>query len=173
MINLNRVKMATIYILIIIREKLLWAQLKFGELWCVPTVLPSTYDACLLLIVFIVSKVSKVLLIRALANPGLRGAIAYALALNLADQGSKFASREMIGVLSTTTLIIVLFTILVFGGSTLPLLKCLSKGSHGSDLTLSKTEDVGVAPAMSPDQEELPEPITQIKHQWFLMLDYR
>jgi len=103
---------------------------------------------------------------------GLRGAIAYALALNLVDQGSKFASNEVIQVLSTTTLVIVLFTIIVFGGSTLPLLKCLSKGSKGSDLTLSKTEDVGVAPAETSEETDLPDPVTQ-RHQWFMMLDYR
>lgn len=54
---------------------------------------------------------------------GLRGAIAYALALNLADHGEKFGSAEVISVLDTTTLIIVLFTIIVCGGSTLPILK--------------------------------------------------
>ncbi len=103
---------------------------------------------------------------------GLRGAIAYALALNLVDQGNKFASPEVIQVLCTTTLVIVLFTILVFGGSTLPLLRCLSKGSKGSDLTLSKTEDVGVAPANTSDEVDMPEPVAQ-RHQWFMMLDYR
>nr|CAG4634702.1 EOG090X03SL [Alona affinis] len=50
---------------------------------------------------------------------GLRGAIAYALSLHL-----EFAT-ETRRVLVTTTLIIVLFTILILGGSTMPLLKCL------------------------------------------------
>lgn len=104
---------------------------------------------------------------------GLRGAIAYALALNLIDQGSKFASREVIEVLSTTTLIIVLFTIIVFGGSTLPILRCLSKGSQGSGLTLSKTEDVGVAPATTTEEQDGAFPVPREKHQWFLRLDYR
>ena len=54
---------------------------------------------------------------------GLRGAIAYALALNLADQGEAFGSAKVISVLDTTTLLIVLFTIIVCGGSTLPILK--------------------------------------------------
>ena len=48
---------------------------------------------------------------------GLRGAIAFALSINLDfDQDKRH-------VLITTTLIIVLFTLLVLGGSTLPLLK--------------------------------------------------
>lgn len=50
---------------------------------------------------------------------GLRGAIAYALSLHL-----EFAT-ETRRVLVTTTLVIVLFTILILGGSTMPLLKCL------------------------------------------------
>lgn len=54
---------------------------------------------------------------------GLRGAIAYALALNLGEKGKSFGSAELIRVLDTTTLIIVLFTIIFLGGSTLPLLK--------------------------------------------------
>ena len=48
---------------------------------------------------------------------GLRGAIAYALSLHLEFE------TETRRVLVTTTLIIVLFTILVLGGSTMPLLK--------------------------------------------------
>lgn len=60
--------------------------------------------------------------ISVMSIPGLRGAIAYALALNLSDE-THFANSEVIRVLDTTTLIIVLFTIVVFGGSTLPLLK--------------------------------------------------
>ena len=49
--------------------------------------------------------------------PGLRGAIAFALCLHL-EFGEE--SRR---VLVTTTLIIVLFTVLVLGGSTAPLMK--------------------------------------------------
>ena len=55
--------------------------------------------------------------------PGLRGAIAYALALNLQESVGKFATPETIRVLDTATLIIVLFTIVCLGASTLPLLK--------------------------------------------------
>ena len=54
---------------------------------------------------------------------GLRGAVAYALALNLVDNKEAFGEGDVVKVLDTTTLVIVLFTILVFGGSTLPLLK--------------------------------------------------
>ena len=54
---------------------------------------------------------------------GLRGAIAYALALNLQESVGEFASAETIRVLDSATLIIVLFTIVGLGASTLPLLK--------------------------------------------------
>ena len=49
--------------------------------------------------------------------PGLRGAIAFALSLHLEFENEK---RHVI---VTTTLIIVLFTVLILGGSTMPLLK--------------------------------------------------
>lgn len=48
---------------------------------------------------------------------GLRGAVAFSLSTQL-----QFDAEQR-SVLVTSTLIIVLFTILVFGGSTLPLLK--------------------------------------------------
>lgn len=51
-------------------------------------------------------------------SSGLRGAIAFALALNLEEFPDE--TRKL---LVTTTLVIVLFTVLVLGGSTLPLLK--------------------------------------------------
>ncbi|XP_005178440.1 sodium/hydrogen exchanger 8 [Musca domestica] len=54
---------------------------------------------------------------------GLRGAISYALSLHL-----DLSSDETRHVIITTTLIIVLFTTLVFGGSTMPLLKYLKPG---------------------------------------------
>ena len=63
---------------------------------------------------------------------GLRGAIAYALALNLSERGETFGSAELIRVLDTTTLIVVLFTIICFGGSTLPLLKVGSSSTPSS-----------------------------------------
>ena len=53
-----------------------------------------------------------------LFDSGLRGAIAFALAINL--DGFEEDKRRL---LVTTTLVIVLFTLLVLGGSTLPLLK--------------------------------------------------
>lgn len=52
---------------------------------------------------------------------GLRGAVAFALAQNLQE----YFSKEVTGYLVTTTLVIVLFTIVILGGSTLPLLKVI------------------------------------------------
>lgn len=80
---------------------------------------------------------------------GLRGAIAYALSLHLEFENEK---RHVI---VTTTLIDVLFTIVVLGGSTMPLLKFLSaekpSSSHrrrrrkrdNRDISLSKTKEMG------------------------------
>lgn len=78
---------------------------------------------------------------------GLRGAISYALSLHL-----EF-SDETRHVIITTTLIIVLFTTLVFGGSTMPLLKFLQAGRkersrrrrRDKGLSLSKTKEWGQA----------------------------
>lgn len=86
---------------------------------------------------------------------GLRGAISYALSLHL-----ELSSDETRHVIITTTLIIVLFTTLVFGGSTMPLLKYLKPGkklkrstrSRGGtrrrqqkQISLSKTREWGQA----------------------------
>lgn len=84
---------------------------------------------------------------------GLRGAISYALSLHL-----ELSSDETRRVMITTTLIIVLFTTLVFGGSTMPLLKYLSankkvKKPHKkvgrrrreNSISLSKTREWGHA----------------------------
>lgn len=84
---------------------------------------------------------------------GLRGAISYALSLHLG-----FSSEESRRVMITTTLIIVLFTTLVFGGSTMPLLKYLQPGKKSnkrlrkrsgrgrkSSISLSKTREWGHA----------------------------
>lgn len=76
---------------------------------------------------------------------GLRGAIAYALAMHLDVDDEK---RHVV---VTTTLIIVLFTILVIGGSTMPLLKFLKankvttrrKRGLARKVTLSKTKEMG------------------------------
>ncbi|KAK7862606.1 hypothetical protein R5R35_005643 [Gryllus longicercus] len=78
---------------------------------------------------------------------GLRGAIAYALSLHL-----QF-SDETRHVIVTTTLIIVLFTTLVFGGSTMPLMKFLQadrkqrsrRRRREKEITLSKTREWGQA----------------------------
>lgn len=75
---------------------------------------------------------------------GLRGAISYALSLHLDF------SDETRHVIITTTLIIVLFTTLVFGGSTMPLLKFMraEKRQRNSrrkrrekEVSLSKTRE--------------------------------
>ncbi|XP_070576020.1 sodium/hydrogen exchanger 8-like [Ptychodera flava] len=71
---------------------------------------------------------------------GLRGAIAFALSMHL-----EFSNPETRRVLVTTTLIIVLFTILILGGSTLPLLKLLKAETKPKALSLSKTEEMGAA----------------------------
>lgn len=71
---------------------------------------------------------------------GLRGAIAFALSINFPFEEDK---RH---VLITTTLIIVLFTLLVLGGSTLPILKFLravDDTESSEALTLSKTQAEG------------------------------
>ncbi|KAG0416465.1 hypothetical protein HPB47_006364 [Ixodes persulcatus] len=76
---------------------------------------------------------------------GLRGAIAYALAMHLDFDDEK---RHVV---VTTTLIIVLFTILVIGGSTMPLMKFLKadkqttrrKRRRTRKVTLSKTKEMG------------------------------
>ena len=77
---------------------------------------------------------------------GLRGAIAYALCLHL-----EFA-EETRRVLVTTTLFIVLFTTIVLGGSTMPLMKYLerkmprrNRRGRRKEITLSKTRELGTA----------------------------
>ncbi|KAG7171154.1 Sodium/hydrogen exchanger 8-like [Homarus americanus] len=79
---------------------------------------------------------------------GLRGAIAYALALHL-----EF-SDEKRHVIVTTTLTIVLFTIFCLGGSTMPLIKYLKADKRqknrrpkerDKEMTLSKTREWGQA----------------------------
>ena len=64
--------------------------------------------------------------------PGLRGAIAYALALNLSERHD-FGNQELLSTIATTTLVVVLFTIVVFGGSTLPILKVFG-GKGGGEI---------------------------------------
>ena len=83
---------------------------------------------------------------------GLRGAISYALSLHL-----QFSTEETRHVVITTTLIIVLFTTLCLGGSTMPLLKYLRAGKKSKKLrkrggkgrekgiSLSKTREWGQA----------------------------
>ena len=82
---------------------------------------------------------------------GLRGAIAYALALHLEFE------EEKKRVVVTTTLIIVLFTIIILGGLTMPVMKFMkadkkirgrrrgSKRTSRRPLSLSKTKEMGQA----------------------------
>lgn len=73
--------------------------------------------------------------------PGLRGAIPYALSLHLDLEPME--KRQLIG---TTTIIIVLFTILLLGGSTMPLIRLMdiedakARRRNKKDVNLSKTE---------------------------------
>ena len=75
---------------------------------------------------------------------GLRGAIAFALSLNLQVGG------EVRHIIVTSTLILVLFTTLVLGGSTLPLMRILNADKNRrhrvkKDVFLSKTKEMGEA----------------------------
>lgn len=113
---------------------------------------------------------------------GLRGAISYALSLHL-----KLSSEETRRVMITTTLIIVLFTTLVFGGSTMPLLKYLSPGKkkvkahkktgrrrRETSISLSKTREWGHAidsEHLSELTEEDEVGFAQSKHGGFARLD--
>ncbi|XP_060793130.1 sodium/hydrogen exchanger 8 [Neoarius graeffei] len=77
---------------------------------------------------------------------GLRGAIPYALSLHLGLE--PIEKRQLIG---TTTIIIVLFTILVMGGGTMPLIRIMdiedsksrNRNRNKKDVNLSKTEKMG------------------------------
>lgn len=76
-----------------------------------------------------------------LPSPGLRGAIPYALSLHLGLEPME--KRQLIG---TTTIVIVLFTILLLGGSTMPLIRLVdiedarARRRSKKDVNLSKTE---------------------------------
>ncbi|KFO35882.1 Sodium/hydrogen exchanger 8 [Fukomys damarensis] len=75
---------------------------------------------------------------------GLRGAIPYALSLHLDLEPME--KRQLIG---TTTIVIVLFTILLLGGSTMPLIRLMDiedakvRRRSKKDVNLSKTEKMG------------------------------
>ncbi|XP_067096804.1 sodium/hydrogen exchanger 8 isoform X2 [Osmerus mordax] len=77
---------------------------------------------------------------------GLRGAIPYALSLHLGLE--PIEKRQLIG---TTTIVIVLFTILLMGGGTMPLIRIMdieesqSRRKSKKDINLSKTEKMGNA----------------------------
>lgn len=74
---------------------------------------------------------------------GLRGAVSFALSLHL-----NLESHETRQIIVTTTLIIVIFTILFLGGSTMPLMKLLNANQRKKtrphrEVTLSKTKEMG------------------------------
>uniref|UniRef100_A0A8C1VZR1 Sodium/hydrogen exchanger 8 n=1 Tax=Cyprinus carpio TaxID=7962 RepID=A0A8C1VZR1_CYPCA len=77
---------------------------------------------------------------------GLRGAIPYALSLHLGLE--PIEKRQLIG---TTTIVIVLFTILLLGGGTMPLIRIMdieesqSRRKNKKDINLSKTQKMGNA----------------------------
>lgn len=74
---------------------------------------------------------------------GLRGAICYVLSLHL-----ELDTDEKRHVVITTSLIIVMFTLLICGGSTFPVVKCLQvndKRTFHKDLTLIKSEEMARA----------------------------
>lgn len=81
------------------------------------------------------------LLSPAFLPPGLRGAIPYALSLHLDLEPME--KRQLIG---TTTIVLVLFTILLLGGSTMPLIRLMdiedakARRRSKKDVNLSKTE---------------------------------
>jgi len=107
---------------------------------------------------------------------GLRGAIAFALALNLPSDNSS--------VLGTTTLVVVLFTIVVFGGGTLPMLRLTgikgddddnvpksNSGSNTEGLSISRTfERRDMDETASEDDDEKP---SYVPEGWFERLDGR
>jgi hypothetical protein len=75
---------------------------------------------------------------------GLRGAIAFSLVLNLQSHSLTAVSPETKGVLVTTTLIVVIATVFVFGGGTAPLLELLlapGQRAQEQDVHVSKTTE--------------------------------
>lgn len=75
---------------------------------------------------------------------GLRGAIAFALSLNL---DMELEARHVI---VTTTLVLVVFTTMFLGGGTMPLMKFMNRGSdssrqktNNSFINFSKVKDLG------------------------------
>eukprot|EP01135_Chromosphaera_perkinsii_P002324 Nk52_evm110s221 gene=Nk52_evmTU110s221 len=84
---------------------------------------------------------------------GLRGAIAFALSLHLT--GGDFFPPKEVKIIQTTTLVIVLFTILCLGGTTMPLLKLVGASAPSAkDVLLSKTEGIGATIDADDDDED-------------------
>ncbi|XP_047139467.1 sodium/hydrogen exchanger 8 isoform X1 [Hydra vulgaris] len=78
---------------------------------------------------------------------GLRGAIAFALCLNLEE-----FEPEKRRLLVSTSLVIILFTIFILGGSTLPLLKFLKATTINNNETLTLSKTAAEGSAVEPDQ---------------------
>uniref|UniRef100_A0A7S4L0P4 Sodium/hydrogen exchanger n=1 Tax=Guillardia theta TaxID=55529 RepID=A0A7S4L0P4_GUITH len=74
---------------------------------------------------------------------GLRGAIAFSLVLNMQSHSLTAVSPETKAVLVTTTLIVVLSTIFIFGGGTAPLLEMLLGEKKEIHIAVSKTSEMG------------------------------
>ena len=106
---------------------------------------------------------------------GLRGAIAFALAINLREVALFKDDQDAARAIVTTTLVIVLFTILVFGGSTSLLLKCLLKApdnTQNNQMSLSKNENwytAGISKGLTEDFDK--GKTTAMKG--FVQLDYK
>jgi len=82
---------------------------------------------------------------------GLRGAIAFSLALNLKNLTSSYQT------ILTTTLSIVIFTIVIFGGGTFPLIKFMEKFTKSSIL-VKKVDMVGTRDKQLEEEEKFTEP---------------
>jgi len=98
---------------------------------------------------------------------GLRGAIAFALALNVPSSHSNL--------MVTTTLAVVLFTIVVFGGGTLPLISLLGVQKDAMSLSdkvhMSKTAVLGHAMSTNQVNNETRSQIADTQYSWFERMD--
>eukprot|EP00730_Choanoeca_flexa_P001767 TRINITY_DN10773_c0_g1_i4.p1 TRINITY_DN10773_c0_g1~~TRINITY_DN10773_c0_g1_i4.p1 ORF type:complete len:632 (+),score=128.32 TRINITY_DN10773_c0_g1_i4:96-1991(+) len=102
---------------------------------------------------------------------GLRGAIAFALAIHLP---TTLFSHQTRNVLITTTLVVVLVTIVVFGCSTVPLLHCLRRRSdrRRGVRTLGLSRDA-TEPGASRTSTGMVEPRASTPHDWLSYADVK